>query len=293
MDIQTLDYNTSIVINKKNYIIYNKYENIIKFYKLFYDLINKKDETIKIMLNNNKVTSKDYTLYNFIDINNIINTFIFEKGTIIYDYFITLVENNNIELLDKINEQTKLYFDSMKELSVFDYSVNTDINPTKLLQTGIQINTNINFEEYSKLLQKMLKYLLDQNPTKYYIIFYNSDYIDFNDIYSYENIYFFDISKKYKINNYNILLLDEVHNLNYQNIIDKLELCWPIEYKAGHIKYLLDNVLMGYFTFINPKANNEDLAILYFLLNKYFNLSIKLDIDYSSLNKNIQDFLQS
>lgn len=292
LEIEANNTIISLDITQDNKIIYDSYERVIILYKYFNDVINSKEEGIKITLNDRKVSTKDYILLNLVDLQNIINSIKFQKGTLLYEYYTNLLSDSNMELINNINDSIIELNEELKNKVIFNYKINSEIDINKLFSCGVDIIPNIDNNEIIDYLINILIETIKNKVDKIFIIFYNSEYINLDNIY-FDNIYKFDLATKYIFNKYNILLLNEFHNIHHENLIEKLKLSWPIEYKPDEIENLINNNMSNYFKCNQINTNNNNVIIFIHLLNKYFNLNKKINTDYSKLDEIIKSFLQT
>lgn len=279
----------SIVVNKNNSIIYDKMINVLNFYKNFDEVINNKNENIDMHFDNKKVNSKDYILINLIDIDNILNSIKYQKGTILYEYITTIIDNCDFELNQEINEYLENKIINISKKFCFESKISFESDLNKIFSTGIQIKSKISLENLNIKINEILNDIIMKKQNKTFIIFYNSEFINFQS--NYDNLYLFDISQKNDFQKYNVICLNSLENFNQELLLDKIKLNWPIEYKEHEIENLLNKFLLEYFKDSEIISDDKNILILSKLLNKFYNLDKSITIENSKIDPIIKSFL--
>lgn len=273
--------NESILIDLYNNLIYEKYTDILNLYKYFDECINEKNKDLNVKIGDKNINNKDYILYNFMDVQTILESIKYKKNSLLFDYLNSYLLDN-ITDIDDLNEYVKKYFLKYLKNCNIDLNVNSIDNTLKIFSNCLEIIPNIN--NYIEKINYMLKYIISNNLNKTVIIFLNSDnfYIPCN----FENIIFFDISKKININNNNILITDNFYkNLDFQIILEYLEKNWPIQFNKESTLYWLKYYFINCFSLSKIKITNDELLIIAFLLKKMYKLN--QTIYYSNKTNNI------
>lgn len=273
-------------------MIYDNYQSFIKFYKFFDDIINEKNDNCKVLLNNKQLSSKEYILVNLIDTYSILNELKFKKGTLLYEYYIEKLINIDPSFIDSLNNILYDINNSFRETLPFKTSLYVDFDITKIFSCGVNVEPIILDNKLIDILMEILNEVVGNKIDKKFIIFFNSDYININKI-KFDNIISFDISEQFEFNNYNILLLDEPHNIFYDNVMEFCKRNWPVDYKNNEIELLVNKMKNYYFRFSEINTNNEKVLIISHLFNKYFKLNKNIKYNVHKIDQIILSFLQS
>jgi hypothetical protein len=284
----TNKYNQIILdINRENHLIMYDYKGYLLLYNYFYEAFVKKNTDYEIRISNKKLDIRNAIMFDFTSVSNILASLEFKKGTLIYEYF-----TSKYPKIDEIgNDRLYAIFDDIKKYlnkndSDIYYEINKDID--KMLYEGI--DTCYNIENIYNVFNKVITNYFNIATTKTIIIFTNSEI--FNYEYNiYENIYYFDISKKINIYRYNLISTDTIKELNIS--ILKKELIKVFPYNID-IKYL-ERIILLYFKlyihFDKVYVHSEKDYIVLYLLSKYNNIKKEIVCENFSINNNIKSYL--
>lgn len=266
--------------------------DVLAFYKYFDEVINVKNELISMNFDNKKVNSKDYVLINLLDLNSVLEAMKYQKNSIIYEYVTSTIEFLDYNFTEEVNRYLEDKYLEISKKFCFKSRIIFESDLNKIFNSGIQISPIINLEEINLKIIEMLNYLISLKQNKIFIVFYDSEFINFDS--SFDNIYLFNFSQKNSFNSYNLLLINkEIKNFENQLLIDKIKLNWPISYNDFEIEELLNNLLINYFKMDNINSSSQNEIVLYTLLNKFFNLNKKIIIKNMKLNDIIKSFLKN
>ena len=259
----------SILIDSYNNLICEKYTDILNLYKYFDECINEKNKDLNIKIGDKNINNKDYILYNFMDIQTILESIKYKKNSLLFDYLNSYLLDN-ITDIDDLNEYVKKYFLKYLKNCNIDLNVNSIDNTLKIFSNCLEIIPNV--DNPIEKINYMLKYIINNNLNKTVIIF-------------------FDISKKININDNNILITDNFYkNLDFQIILEYLEINWPIQFNKESTLYWLKYYFINCFSLSKIKITNDELLIIAFLLKKMYKLN--QNIYYSNkINDIIKSFI--
>ncbi len=268
-----------MLIDSNNHLIYQHYNEILNLYKLFDDSINEKIKDLNIKVGDKKINSKDYILYNFMDIQSILECIKYKKGSLLYDYVNTYLLDNIVNI-DELNNYIKNYFCTYLNNCGIDFQINSSDNVIKIFSNSLELIPFINVP--IEKINLMFKYITQNNLNKTIIVFINSDnfLLDLN----FENVIIFDVSRKIDFYKNNILI-NNLTNLDINIVLDYLEKSWPIQFNKNIVLYWLKYYFEYCFSLSAMTISNNELLIIAILLNKEYKLNQK--INYSNNISNI------
>lgn len=278
--------NEIILIDSYNNLICEKYINILNLYKYFDECINEKNKEINIKIGDKNINNKDYILYNFMDIQTILESIKYKKNSLLFDYINSYLLNN-INSINELNEYIKKYFLNYLQ----DCNIDIDLYPVdnilKIFSNCLEISTII--DKPLEKINYMLEYIINNNVNKTIIIFLNSDNLPIK--YNYENVICFNLSKNIEIKHNNILLTNKsCKNLDIEIILEYLEKNWPIQFNRQSVLYWLRYYFDNCIFLDKVKITNEELLIVAFLFKKMYH--IEQNIYYSNeINDIIKSFI--
>lgn len=283
------DKEIDLNIKRNNNILYQNKKPILELYSYFDEVINEKNDDINISFDYKKITSSNCILINLMDVDSIINNGKFKKGSILWEYINSLIENIDENNISDLNTYLESFFSKVKEASIVEYNSFFDIDVVKLYNNFINIKPQIDTcVLYNKLLE-MLDVLIKKKLNKTFIIFIDNN-INVNIIKDYENIYLFDISKNKNSDKYNLICIDELKEINFDILLNTLEDHWPIECDKKSIMEYLNNYFNTYLNNEKVVVNNDNDLIIALLLNKIYELNQEIICDLSHISKVVQSF---
>ncbi len=233
-----------------------------------------------------KQTKKNLLVVDLNDFSKIISNLTFTKGSILKKYYFE-------EFNQKIDD---LFFEKLSDKIADTYKINDNIEfnykyPSKEKVFELFLIPYFNDEEYlqnpEKITDLIINYL-NQNEEMQAIIIIDSSIkaFDMKNLINDERIIIVDTSIDINNQTRNILFVDrnEIININMDNLINKIELNWPIEIKKTEIEV----ILRLYFRIvINDEINifnkpSNTLICLYIVLRKILGLELN-KIDYGHL----------
>ena len=261
--------NESLLIDSYNNLIYEKYINILNLYKQFDDCINEKNKDVTIKIGDKTINNKDYILYNFMDIQTILESIKYKKNSLLYDYINSYLLTN-IDNFEELSEYIKKYFLNYLQNCNIDININSTDNILKIFSNCLDINSIIN--NPIEKINFMLEYVINNNLNKTIIIFLNSD--NFTLKCNNENVICFDTSKNIETKNNNILITNKFYkNLDFEIILEYLEKNWPIQFYKETVFYWVKYYFKNCIFLDNIKIVNQELLIVAFLLKKMYKMN--------------------
>ena len=264
----TPDRQLSYSIKKHNHILLKDYQGYLHIYHYFYQVFYNKNKDIQIKIGNINVDNKNAILFDLSSISSILMQMEFKRGSILFEYMSSKYPLIDEIGFDKLNELLDIIKNELEnqETTRITFNISNDFN--KLLYQGIE--PTFKYEDIVSILQELIYKYLDNNLSKNIIIFYNSEIIPL-DLIKYENVYYFDIGRINKFDNYNLLVKDtSIKELDweiiYQNILDLM----PIPCNE---KIVYSYILMYFRYFIRDKvlyASNMTQYIVFYLLAKEY-----------------------
>lgn len=233
-----------------------------------------------------KQTKKNLLVVDLNDFTEIISNLTFTKGSILRKYYFEDF-NRKIDDLD---------FEKLSDMIAEEYKVNDNIEfnykyPSKEKVFELFLIPYFKDEEYLKKPEKITDLIinyLNQNEEMQAIIIIDSSIkaFDFTNLINDERIIIIDTSIDINNQTRNILFIDrnEITNINMDNLINKIELNWPIEIKKEEIEVILRLyfriVINDEIDIFNKPSNT--LLCLYIVLRKILGLEIR-KVNYEHL----------
>jgi hypothetical protein len=281
----------TIVISKSNNILYEKLSDILYFYKLFDSVINEKNDDISITMGNKTINSKDFILINLFDIQSLIDSIKYKKGSLLYKYVNNLITESSIDLVFQTNNYIENMITPILKTLPFNYYVNFSSDISNIFNNNVEFTPIINDKDINTYIEKILNELMGTQLNKVFILFINSDLIDIN-INDNDNLYLFDISKNKKIDKYNILITNNsINNFDYEMLKNRLALNWPINYNEEKLIQVITNYFTFYFQMSEIYTNNSDILIISTLMNNYYNLQKNIKYNAQVVDNIVKSFL--
>lgn len=276
-----------IDINKINYLLIGKYDGYLEFYTYFYELLINKNKDYKIRFDNSVIDSKNSLFFDFTSLYNVLLSLEFKKGSLLYEHMIL-----RLNLLGEIWEEKfdDLFSDLINFLNKndedFQYCVSDEMK--KIITQAIQVSCNK--KNIKNTFLNVLEEFLNNCNNKNIIIFINSRLIEF-DFTKFDNVLLFDISDVVSLKKYNLISLNEVKELDFEFIKNKIEKDYPINFRERAVY----NCISAYYRYLLTSKtvfaySNEEL-IVYTLLSKYNNFNQQIIPKNLSVNDNIKSFL--
>ena len=282
-------------IKKDNNILIENKIGIMDFYLLFYRMLDEKVEgkNISGYLNDTAITSKDFVLINLLDIDKILSTIQYKKGSILFDVINELLFDKLSLIEDEIYHPIdEIMANCINELNL-DLLYQIENSNLKLIQAVMKISPrNYCMESIIETLRKLLMNMLNRIDSKKYIIFYNSEILNF-DFSEYGNCYSFDVNQDFPLERYNMISHRKLTEINIDILKKQVKLLWPISYNDEIIDKNLSQYLRYYLRFRSIELVETDKIIMASILKKLWNLSQIIIYDSSILNDNIKSFLTS
>lgn len=275
-------YEENIQIEKENKVLVVNYNKYIEFYKYFYERTN-------IFLENKEITKKDCIFIDVTSVGAIIKELEFKKNTLLYDYI--QIKYNEMD----ITEKDKFYDAFLNQIEALKHSINIEfkiipedtIDKVVMQNIDVGIRYEILIEEFSKILQFVLKY----NFNKTFVIFYDSRLLSIDK--DLINCYSFDFNPYLGAHEYNILITNEVRELNYGTLINYLKDLWPIDYYDEEIENLVDDYFKYGIHLSKFITRKEKLYLLSIILNKKYNLNQEILCDKTIFDSIIKSFIDN
>lgn len=273
----TLKNNDSIkeiIISNKNKILFQYKEDLMEFFKYFYNIFDTNCLDTKIYINNSVINIKEYVFLNLFDINAILYNLKYIKGTLFYEYFNIKINDlsikNQLSLEKNINKiNDKLVKDNNLNILYNNNSVSEKIFGS-VIKYSLYPSDNICNDVYY-----MLKKVVNYNCYKKYIIFYDSKILKIN--INNGNIYFFDINQSLYFNKYNILLINkDIVNFNSNILINSINNICPIG-KIRNIDQYLNKYFLCYFKNDNIFLTEQNEILIFSIINKLYNMNKRMN----------------
>lgn len=275
-------YEENIQIEKDNKVCVVNYNKYIEFYKYFYERTN-------IFLENKEITKKDCVFIDVTNVGSIIKELEFKKNTLLYDYI--QIKYDEMDIMEK----DEFYESFLKQLNTLKKSINLefDIIPEDTIDKVVMqnINIDIKYENLIEEFKKILQYLLSYNFNKTYFIFYDSRLLDINK--DLVNCYSFDFNPHLNACEYNILIINEVKELNYDNLINYLKALWPIDYYDDEIENLVDDYFKYGIHLSKFITKKEKLYLLGAILKKNYSLNQEISCNKTIFDSIIKSFIDN
>lgn len=282
-------------IKKDNHVLIENKTGIMDFYLLFYRMLEEKldGQDLNGYLNETAITSKDFVLINLLDIEKIISTIQYKKGSILFDVIngvlldkLSLVEDNIYQPIDEMMDSC------IKELGL-DIFYQVENNNLKLIQTVMKIYLHdYCMESIIETLKKLLIRMLNRIDSKRYIIFYNSEILDFS-FSEYSNCYSFDVNQDLPLESYNMISHKILTEINMDILKERIKMLWPVSYNDEQLDKNLFQYLKYYLGLKSIELVAKDEIIMASILKKLWNLPQIIIYESSSLDNNIKSFLTS
>ncbi len=244
-----------------------------------------------------KQTKKNLLVVDLNDFTEIISNLTFTKGSILRKYYFEDF-NRKIDDLD---------FEKLSDIIAEEYKINDNIEfnykyPSKEKVFELFLTPYFKDEEYLKKPEKITELIinyLNQNEEMQAIIIIDSSIkaFDFTNLINDERIIIIDTSIDINNQTRNILFIDrnEITNINMDNLINKIELNWPIEIKKEEIEV----ILRLYFRIvINDEIDifnkpSDTLLCLYIILRKILGLEVrKVNYEHLELDNPISKYIE-
>ena len=280
---------TITVLKNNNVLVLNKLK-FFEFLNYFYQIITYKKRDVQIKIDNKILDHKNTILLSLCDFTEILGNLEWKKGTLLYEYITThILESSFLDndiLFYNINNILENIIDEC-DLDI-DYEIDDDIS--KILFNCTEFQLNYKWNELIIIFSKLLNNLIKMNPTKHFLIFYDSDLLYF-DSKKYDHCYSFNISKNIEFENYNLICEQELVEFNAQMVLEKLENIWPIEFNNEKVKKYIKEF------FIRKTSNNSLIAyseheyLAYIILNKIYNFYCKIETENFIIGNNVKSFL--
>lgn len=275
-------------ITKRNYILYRNLQDVLKFYKFFDDCINEKEKSITIEIGNKSISSKDYVLYNLLDIQSILDCLKYKKGSLVYEYVTDFINDNSVNSQNLEEYMQEFYQNILKKCSL-NIRLTFEENISKIFQNSFDVLPII--ENREEAINKLLNYIVKNTINKKFIIFVNSDLIKIN-LEEFDNVILFDINNKVNLRHYNLILYDAKRtNFNLEMLLNSLEINWPIDYNKTIVNDWLNYFFKVCFCKDTLYINNNELLIVSSLINKLMQLNMKIIYDTEEIDNIIKSFL--
>ena len=248
-----------------------------------------KSKNIQIKIEEKSLDYKNSILFSFSDFSEILDNLNFKKGTLFYEYIINCLEkidNNSIDSIFFIYADIIKSIISESALDI-DYDIDEDLEKLILNFSTFKLNTNIN--QISYIINKILTSYIEKNINKLVIIFYDSDILTIN-LNIYDNVYLFDISNHKNISEYNLLCINDITYFDINIILEKLESLWPVEFNKEKVLTYINDFYLDAKNHSIYNAYNETEYLVYYLLNKFYNLSYKINCN-CKLRDNVISFI--
>lgn len=206
-----------------------------------------------------------------------------------YEYI--QMKYNNLDL----NVKDEFYQSFLNQVDILKNNIelNIDIIPEDVIDKVIlqNIDIELNYKDLIETFKKILNEVIKENINKTYIIFYNSNILSLN--LESDNYFTFDINSFLDVNDYNILIANEIFNLNYQNLIVYLKDIWPVDYKEREIENLVIEYFRSGILYKNFTTNKEKLYLTALIVNKVYNLNQKITCDRLIFDSIIESFIDN
>ena len=289
--IKHKEYDFLEPIQQQNFILVMNQHTLFEFYYYFYQLLILKKKEIEIRIGEKTIDAKNTILFSFCDYNEILNALEFKKGTLLYEYMISLLyENENLDK-DVLFYDLASVIQNMISLSHLKLDNELEEDIEKILFNFSEFHLKYSIKELSSILNELLKKYLLRNINKTVIIFYNSSLLSL-DVSFIDSYYSFDLSEEYEIEKYNLICEDKIHKFDLDSLVDRLENIWPVEFKKEKIK----EYVTKYFTYLKYhsklEVGNEQEYLTYILLNKILNKNVEILQNNFVIRANIKSFLE-
>ncbi len=244
-----------------------------------------------------KQAKKNLLVVDLNDFTKIISNLTFSRDSILKKYFYEKFNQNVDELeFEKISDKIADLFENNNDIS-FNYKYPSKEKVFDLfLQPYFQENGYL--ENSEKLVELIISYL-DQNESMQAIIIIDSSIkaFDFTGLIKDERIIIIDTSIDINNHTRNILFVNEgeIVNINMDNLINKIELNWPIEITKTEVELILK---LYFRIVINDEVNmfnkpSNTLLCIYIVLRKILGLELsKFNINYIATNEPISIFIE-
>ncbi len=277
-------------IQKDNHVLILDNNYFFHFFFKFYKLLKNKSKDIKISIGENDLDSKNTILLSLSSFPEILESTTFKKGSLFYEYIISSIRENN-----SLDNDILLYD---IENIVNDIIKRTDLNLEYELENDTEkiILDNVNFiykdTNIKKILSKLLNSYIETCKNKIFVIFYDSNLIDFK-FCDYDNCYTFDISQKSNIEQYNLIIQKELKQFSIYEILKKLENIWPVDFQKEVVERSIREYIIKISHSDSVIAQNEQEYLTYILMNKAYQQNIEIKRNFNTISDNVNSFLQN
>lgn len=276
--------------NENNIAILNK-QTFYKFIYCFYDLFIERNSNNKIYFGNKIIDTRTTIFINLSDFYSLFNQMTFKKGNMIYDSILNKISqyytNNDLNLDEILNSE----LNESKVKTGFDYTIDFEIDIQKLLSSFGNVQVNIDLDNIEEAIFKMVRELINLNPSKIFIIFQDKDLIK-ADLNFNENVYTFIINNdKYP----NLIVSNNIRNFDRSLLLSHVKLSWPISIKTNEINTIVDEFTKEIIIDKKKKTSNYNVYILNNIFCKLNNINneITLENTNNDIPYEIQEYILS
>lgn len=274
-------------INKKNNILVVDYKGYLNFYSYFYESLLCKNKNYKIRLSNKTLDTKNTIFLDFTSVLNIYMSFVYKKGTLLYEYVMSKYSEIEELTLSKFSD---LFENIKEELSIYenDLVFNIAEDSDKLLQQAFEVSYDNS--RVIDILKKLLSYYIKLNISKVVIIFVNSKIVNVS-FDEYDNVYAFDIAIMDDYKKYNLMSYDFIRELDYSLIRNAIFNLYPLCID----KKTIEKYMFLFFKCVIYSKSilvyNDEEILIYSLLSKCVGIKQRIIPINFVVNNDIKSFL--
>lgn len=87
-----------LTIKKVNYLLYEKKSFLLNFYNVFNEFMENRNTNIEILIGNRRLSNKEVKVINLMDIDTVIKSLKYEKGTLITEYISLIINDISLDM---------------------------------------------------------------------------------------------------------------------------------------------------------------------------------------------------
>lgn len=278
-------------IKKDNAIFLLNKKSLFDFYYLFYEVLKNKTKEVQIKIGEKFLDSKNTILLSLCDYTEILESLSFKKGSLFYEYLVSIINMSNYLDNDILfSDLSNVIKNLLEESEVkFQYDINEDLE--KMIFSFAEFSLKYNYCELSNTLNVMLKSFMEKNVSKLFIVFYNSSLLELN-FKNVDNCYTFDVSEEKSLEQYNLICENNIKELNLENIIQRLETVWPVEFDKKIVMHDVSKYFMMKKVHLAYDIYSENELLVCKILDKMREEESQIISHNVIIRDNVKSFLE-
>lgn len=276
----------NVFINKNNNILVANYFTL---YNLISELNKINTTKSNVILGNKSLTSKNAVCFNLLDYEKISEQLSFKKGSILYEFLMSILVGEISEKEQDINNYLEDFLITIKNSIDFSFDIEFEVESQKLISNFMCLNINDSINELVEKTVILLEKYIEKNPNKSVICLVNNHLFQ-DKLEKIENVYTFNFNN---MREYNLLLTNTLDTYEHDLLVNHIKMNWPYDIESEEVSDLINIYNKNYLSKGEFLIKDFKIYIIGMLLNFHYQSNFQLLIEDKNIPENYLNFIIS